>query len=109
MEITSFVLGVLTVIGVILMTLIVVGMFKINKQEEQIRNLQKNIESVEQCSDRDTQSLEEHMYQHIDEIRREYSSHVDSRVDKLQERVRQDTDDIFRQIDKLNEKSVING
>lgn len=109
MEITSFVLGVLTVIGVILVTLLVVSMFKIYKQEEQIRDLQQTINLTSDNASRWTIDLENHVCRQFDDVRREYSSHVDSRVDKLQERVRQDTEEIYRQIDKLREKSVING
>jgi predicted PurR-regulated permease PerM len=84
MEITSFVLGVLTVIGVAVAILVVLGMVKINKQKETINQLERSIELVENNSNRWIMQLEEQMCRNFDDIRREYSSYVDSRIDKLQ-------------------------
>ena len=84
MEITSFVLGVLTVIGVAAAVLVVLGMVKINKQKETINKLERSIDLVENNSNRWIMQLEEQMCRNFDDIRREYSSYVDSRIDKLQ-------------------------
>lgn len=84
MEITSFVLGVLTVIGVAVAILVVLGMVKINKQKETINKLERSIDLVENNSNRWIMQLEEQMCRNFDDIRREYSSYVDSRIDKLQ-------------------------
>jgi len=83
MELNSFVLGMLTIIGVALVILVVVGMFKINRQKEQIRDLQDFVNVVQNNIDRTANKLEEIMGRDMEELRREYSSYVDSRYDKL--------------------------
>jgi len=83
MELNSFVLGMLTIIGVALVILVVVGMFKINRQKEQIRDLQDFINVVQNNTDLTVNKLEEIMGRDMEELRREYSSYVDSRYDKL--------------------------
>lgn len=83
MELNSFVLGMLTIIGVALVILVVVGMFKINRQKEQIRDLQDFINVVQNNTDITVNKLEEIMGRDMEELRREYSSYVDSRYDKL--------------------------
>ena len=87
MEITSFVLGMLTIMGVAVAVLVVLGMFKISQQKETINHLKRSIEVVQDNSDHWVRSLEEQMCRNFDEIRREYSSYVDSRADKLQSRI----------------------
>jgi predicted PurR-regulated permease PerM len=87
MEITSFVLGMLTIVGVALAILVVVGMVKISKQKEQINNLWTAINNTQENSDRWVGTLEETMGRNVDELRREYSSYVDSRFDKLQSKL----------------------
>ena len=84
MEITSYVLGMLTVMGVAFAILLIVGMVKINKQRETIEYLNKTIDIVQNNSDQWCRSLEEQMCRNFDEVRREYTSYVDSRIDKLQ-------------------------
>ena len=83
MELNSFVLGMLTIIGVALVILVVVGMFKINRQKEQIKDLQDFINVVQNNTDLTVNKLEEIMGRDMEELRREYSSYVDSRYDKL--------------------------
>ena len=83
MELNSFVLGMLTIIGVALVILVVVGMFKINRQKEQIKDLQDFINVVQNNTDLMVNKLEEIMGRDMEELRREYSSYVDSRYDKL--------------------------
>jgi predicted PurR-regulated permease PerM len=84
MEITSFVLGMLTIIGVAVAILVVVGMVKISRQKEQIADLWNAINNTQSNADQLFSTLEDQMIRNIDELRREYSSYVDSRVDKLQ-------------------------
>jgi len=83
MELNSFVLGMLTIIGVALVILVVVGMNKINRQKEQIRDLQDFVNVLQNNTDLTVSKLEEIMGRDMDELRREYSSYVDSRYDKL--------------------------
>jgi hypothetical protein len=67
--------------------LVVVGMVKIYKQKEQIRELQDFINVVQNNIDQSIEKLEDTMGRNIDEIRREYSSYVDSRFDKLMSKI----------------------
>ena len=87
MELNSFVLGMLTVIGVALAIMVVVGMVKINRQKEQIRNLVDIINVVENNIGQSVEKLEDVMVRNMDEIRRDYSSYVDSRFDKLMSKI----------------------
>ena len=87
MELNSFVLGMLTIIGLTLVILVVVGMVKIYKQKEQIRELQDFINVVQNNVDQSVEKLEDMMGRNVDEIRREYSSYVDSRFDKLMSKI----------------------
>lgn len=84
METLSFILGMLTIVGVAAAILLVVGMVKIYKQKFMIANLQGRLDTVEQQSYIALEALENSMHQNLDELRREYSSYVDSRIDKLQ-------------------------
>jgi TolA-binding protein len=102
METTSFILGMLTIVGVAAAILLVVGMVKIYKQKFMIANLQNQLDTVEQQSHialeelrsqvyqnldeirRERDTLENVIHQNLDELRREYLSYVDSRIDKLQ-------------------------
>lgn len=84
MEITSFVLGMLTVTGLAIAVLVVLGIVKIYNQGKKIAELKQTIGLVEDNSNRWIIQLEEQMCRNFDEIRREYSSYVDSRIDKLQ-------------------------
>ena len=84
MEITSFILGVLTIIGVALAILVVVGMVKIGKQKDQITELWNGLNNNHSNADQWVRTLEDQMCRNMDELRREYTSYIDSRIDKLQ-------------------------
>ena len=88
METTSFILGILTVVGMAAAILLVIGMVKIYKQKSTIANLQEQLNFVQQQSYTAVETLETHLYQNLDELRREYSSYVDSRIDKLQSKTK---------------------
>jgi uncharacterized protein YoxC len=83
MELNSFVLGMLTIVGIALVILVVVGMVRISKQKDQIRELQDTINLVENNVYQSIDKLDDVMNRNMDELRREYSSYVDSRYDKL--------------------------
>ena len=84
MEITSFVLGMLTIVGITLVVLVVLGIVKIYKQKEHLNQLEQTIHrTLDNASDWVMQ-LEQQMCRNFDDLRREYSSYVDSRIDKLQ-------------------------
>jgi hypothetical protein len=84
MEITSFVLGMLTIVGVAAAILVVVGMVKISRQKAQINDLWNAINDTQSNTNQYVGTLEDQICRNMDELRREYSSYVDSRVDKLQ-------------------------
>ena len=83
MVITSFVLGMLTVIGIALVILVVLGIVKIYKQKEEINGLHITISNLERDIVDRIDRVETQLYHESDELRREYSSYVDSRIDKL--------------------------
>jgi hypothetical protein len=91
MEITSFVLGMLTVTGLAIAVLVVLGIVKIYKQKEQMQNLQDHIDNVQRnldesfmkCDDQRCRNTDE-IYREFETIKRELVSYVDSRIDKLQ-------------------------
>jgi gas vesicle protein len=88
METTSFILGILTVVGMAAAILLVIGMVKIYKQKSTIANLQNQLDFTQQQSYTAIETLENEMHRNLDELRREYSSYVDSRIDKLQSKTK---------------------
>jgi gas vesicle protein len=88
METTSFILGILTVVGMAAAILLVIGMVKIYKQKSTIANLQNQLDFTQQRSYTAIETLENEMHRNLDELRREYSSYVDSRIDKLQSKTK---------------------
>lgn len=96
MEITSFILGVLTVIAVIVVAVIVRGMVKIARLEKQLKDTQESIEwrdrnnadNFREIHDR-LSRMDEHAYRHMEEQKRETISYIDSRIDKLQSKTKE--------------------
>jgi uncharacterized protein YsxB (DUF464 family) len=84
MEITSFVLGMLTIVGITLVILVVLGIVKIYKQKEHLNQLEQTIHRLSDNASDWVMQLEQQMCRNFDDLRREYSSYVDSRIDKLQ-------------------------
>jgi len=97
MEITSYVLGMLTIVATLISMSIVVGLAKINKLNKQLNNLSNNYErdidhihriideknqeiwrQFENCG-RDITMVEKTVMNQVDETRR----YIDSRIDKL--------------------------
>ena len=91
MEITSFVLGMLTVVAVIIVAVIIRGIVKITQLEKQLEETQESIEwgdrnnsdTVRDIYER-LSRMDEHAFRHLEELKREITSYVDSRIDKLQ-------------------------
>lgn len=108
MEITSFVLGMLTIVAVIILTVIVVGLVKINQIAKRLNNLNttlnhqvddiyRNMQSDNQsiwrqfeATGRDVTMVERTIMQHVDkEIEETHRSvdetrrYIDSRIDKV--------------------------
>jgi biopolymer transport protein ExbB/TolQ len=102
METTSFVLGMLTIIGLVFLAAVVLGIVKIyalikrlEDLEEQIVNDQRNYNHDQERLDRrieeDTSHIHERIsregqenYTNLEQQRKEILSYVDSRFDKLQ-------------------------
>jgi predicted PurR-regulated permease PerM len=112
MEITSFVLGMLTIVAVIILTVIVVGMVKIINHSKQIKNIYSYVNDIERHihdrindehrrveqsiidTHRDINMVEGTLKNQIDQARQEtgkavhtvrtdLSSYIDSRIDKV--------------------------
>jgi hypothetical protein len=91
MEITSFILGMFSVVAVIAITVIVKGMVKITKLEKELKATQEslewrdrnNLDSNRELHER-LSRMDEHAYHQLDETKREIISYIDSRIDKLQ-------------------------
>ena len=91
MGITSFVLGMLTVIAVIIVTVIVKGIVKISDLQKQLKETQESLEWRDRNNSDSNRELherlsrmDEHAYRQLDELKREIYSYIDSRIDKLQ-------------------------
>lgn len=106
MEITSFILGMLTIIGMAAAVVIVLGLVKIYKQSKKVEQLEnamyKEIEQLYRNADELNKDLhqridhlnrdlnqyidhiKEHIFKSIEEEKRDTISYIDSRIDKLQ-------------------------
>jgi biopolymer transport protein ExbB/TolQ len=102
METTSFVLGMLTIIGLVFLAAVVLGMVKIytlikrlEGLEDRIDNDQRNygqdLERLDRRIEGDTSNIHEIIssvcqenYNNLEQQRKEILSYVDSRFDKLQ-------------------------
>jgi biopolymer transport protein ExbB/TolQ len=58
-EITSYVLGMLTIAAVLLLVALVIGMVKINKLEKELLQIEKCFVDVDKCIDHERQHMEE--------------------------------------------------
>lgn len=95
MEITSFILGMLTIIGMAVAVVIVLGLVKIYKQTKKVENLENNMSREFEHTHRTISEnlndihqridhVEEHIFKLIEDEKRDTISYIDSRIDKLQ-------------------------
>lgn len=106
MEITSFILGMLTIIGMAAAVVIVLGLVKIYKQSKKVeqlennmhreveqlyrnadefsRNLYQQIDNLHRDIDQRIEYMEQRVFRSIEEEKQEVISYIDSRIDKLQ-------------------------
>jgi CHASE1-domain containing sensor protein len=112
MEITSFVLGMLTIIAVILLTVIVVGMVKINQLEKQKHNLYQLCTSIEG----DLRRLIEDTNRDITMVERTIMNRIDHEVEgihkheqEVETTLHHDIDETRRYIDSRIDKVVSSG
>jgi predicted PurR-regulated permease PerM len=78
MEVVYFVLGVVTV-------LLILGVVEIVKVSRTVNDLTDRIGSVEKQID----VVEENLHRRIDDLDREVNSQIDSRLDKLESKIKQ--------------------
>lgn len=90
----AFAFGILVVIAIIMLVAIVIGIVKVIRHDKRFRNLHEEIGHIH----RHITDTERHIYQEInqvrlnfdrytEEFRRDLHSYVDSRVDKLEQKV----------------------
>ena len=114
MELTSFILGVCAVIVIMMVVGTLVNYMATMSLKKEVNALQRENENIY----RDLETKERQLYDFSsqsnqlirDELEKLYR-HIDSRVDKTQDGISHQIADIWRQLDKLEnkEKSVING
>lgn len=86
METLSFTLGILSVVAVILLTVIVLGIVRVVKQQKQINSLQRELERVWEYNNQLTQEIHQRVSQSQNDTMRSIDdtrSYIDSRIDKL--------------------------
>jgi len=97
METLSFAFGVLSIIGLLFVIIIVIGAVKVNKQQNQIKNLEQWLTEAERnlyqqmCENKEASSKTiTQLYQYIDKTYSESISYTDSRLDKLESKLTTD-------------------
>lgn len=90
MELTSFALGMLTMVGLIFIALIVVGMVKVLQTQKRLSMVEKFVESQNEEHRTNLQMEVSHLHSEIREVFRTIEkceqnscSYADSRIDKL--------------------------
>ena len=111
MEITSFILGVCAVIVLLMIVGTSVNYMAIKVLRKDIENVQRDIENVymeilnktsnlESRIIRETSKLDEDFLKHYEGIHRT----IDSRVDKLDSRLREDIESVIRELNILQQE-----
>ena len=90
MEPTSFVLGMFTVVFAIMIAVIVVGVFKIKKIKQEIKDIRDHSEWDSRARSENNRDIHErisrmddHARHYLEDQKREIVSYIDSRIDKL--------------------------
>jgi hypothetical protein len=116
MEITSFVLGMLTIVAVIILTVIVVGIVKIIKLEKQNHHLYQLCASIEgdlRCliseTNRDITMVEKTIMNRIDQTRQEMDRAIDEAHKTMGEMSSADRRYIDSRIDRVMAKESLDG
>jgi uncharacterized protein YoxC len=123
MEITSFVLGMLTIVAIIILTVIVVGIVRIIKLEKQNHHLYQLCSSIEgdlrhliSETNRDITMVEKTIMNRIDQTRQEWDRAIDETHKAMGEMSTSDRRYIDSRIDKVvakgsfeGSKQIING
>jgi peptidoglycan hydrolase CwlO-like protein len=92
METLSFILGVSSVVGIVISILAVVGYVKVGKVEKNLESFQNNLSNELDIRTKDIHDLINHNHdevnRRIDNTEREVFSQLDSRLDKLENKIK---------------------
>ena len=119
MEITPFVLGMLTIVAVIILTVIVVGLVKINKLEKQTKNLHRLCRNIDgglrrliTDTNRDITMVERTIMQRIDKEIESTHRHIHDEVEEIhkhEEQIHREIDQVKSYTDSRIDKVVSSG
>lgn len=82
MELTSFALGMLTMVAIAFVIVVVIGLLKVNRQARQIENLHQGIDQTNRNHHQDLQVWRTDLELEIRRVELECKSYTDSRLDK---------------------------
>ena len=114
-EITSYVLGMLTIAAILLLIALVIGMVKINKLEKQTITIKKMIDEVYQSIDherRHTEALLQITHRDINMVEQTIMNqvrHVDENHHKIEDQIHREIDQTKSYIDSRIDKVVLQG
>ena len=114
-EITSYVLGMLTIAAILLLIALVIGMVKINKLEKQTITIKKMIDEVYQSIDherRHTEQLLESTHRDINMVEQTIMNqvrNVDDFHHKIENEIHREIDQTKSYIDSRIDKVVLQG
>lgn len=119
MEITSFVLGMLTIVAVIILTVIVVGLVKINQLEKQTKNLHRLYSNIDSDlrhlitdTNREITMVERTIMQRIDKEIENTHRHIHDEVEEIhkhEEQIHREIDQVKSYTDSRIDKVVASG
>jgi peptidoglycan hydrolase CwlO-like protein len=114
-EITSYVLGMLTIAAILLITALVLGIVKINKLDKQTITIKKMIDDVYQSIDherRHTEELLQSTHRDINVVEQTIMNrvrHVDENHHKIEDQIHREIDQTKSYIDSRIDKVVLQG
>jgi biopolymer transport protein ExbB/TolQ len=114
-EITSYVLGMLTIAAILLLIALVLGVVKINKLEKQTITIKKMIDEVYQSIDherRHTEQLVQSTHRDINMVEQTLMNqvrHVDENHHKIEDQIHREIDQTKSYIDSRIDKVVLQG
>jgi biopolymer transport protein ExbB/TolQ len=114
-EITSYVLGMLTISAILLLIALVIGVVKINKLEKQTITIKKMIDEVYQSIDherRHTEQLVQSTHRDINMVEQTLMNqvrHVDENHHKIEDQIHREIDQTKSYIDSRIDKVVLQG
>lgn len=82
MELTSFALGMLTMVAIAFVIVVVIGLLKVNRQAKQIENLHQGLDQTHRDYHQDLQVWRTDLELEIKRVELECKSYTDSRLDK---------------------------